>query len=75
MYRPTRELKAAGVEEHQIAGLQFVDAHRVADPRLIARGSRERHPRSLLEYVANEAAAIEPLFGRIAAKLVVHANE
>jgi hypothetical protein len=54
-----REVEAAGIEEHEIAGPQLVEADAIADAREIARGARQRDAGHLLEHVLDETAAVE----------------
>lgn len=69
-----RKLEAAGVKKYEIARLKLRSINRFADFRLLARRPRQGDTGGLLKHIANEAAAIETLLGRVAAKLVVDTN-
>jgi hypothetical protein len=70
-----RERKPAGIEEHEVAGLQVVERDLVADPAHLLGRPRQRDAGHLLEHVADEPAAIEAGFGGVAAVLVVHPDQ
>src|SRR5204862_4529647 len=65
----------AGVEEHEVARLEVIDRNTVAHLRLLARAARQRHAGDLLEYVADESAAIHPAFRRLSSELVADADQ
>ena len=70
-----REREAPGVEEHEVARLQFGQLDYLADVAHVLRGARQRDARHLLEHVADEPAAIESGFRRVAAPFVTNADE
>jgi hypothetical protein len=63
------------VEEHQVAGLQFIHRHRVSAAADVLRTARKHLADRLLEHVTDQPAAVEAGIRRIAAKPVVHAQQ
>jgi hypothetical protein len=66
---------AHGVEEHQVAGLQFVLVDDLAGLADLARTARQVEAEAFLENVADEAGAVEAGFGAAAAALVADSDE
>jgi hypothetical protein len=70
-----RETAPQGIEEHEIARLQFVAMDRLADLADVARGARQYQAEALPEDMAHQAAAVEAGLGRLAAAPIMHADE
>jgi hypothetical protein len=70
-----RKRRASGVEEHQVAGLEIARGDPAAQPCHFPRRARQGHADDLLEYIADQAAAIETMLGAAAAVTVVDADQ
>jgi len=69
------ERRPHGVEEHQIARLEFVLADGLGRARLLGGAARQHHAQALLVDRAHEAAAVHAILEVIATVFVAHAQE
>ena len=68
------ERAAHGVEEHEIAGLEFLATDLVAEAGHFTGGARQVETDRVAEHVEHQAAAVEAGLGRRTAKAVTYAE-
>ncbi len=70
-----RESPAHGVEEDEIAGLEFLFVNRIANLALLFSSSRQQFSNSIPEHYLHESAAIQPRVGVGAATAIVDSDK
>lgn len=69
------ERLAQGVEEYQVAGIEFAASHRPPRAAHLLRTAWQLHPQHLTKDIVDEPAAVETDIRRVAPELIGHADQ
>lgn len=69
------ETRPTCVEKHKISDTQVVPSYRTAERRLTRRCTADTYANRSMQNILDEAAAVEPVYGRLAAIPVTYADQ
>lgn len=70
-----RETPTTSIEKHKISNTQVSPSYRTAQRRLTRRRTTDTYANRSTQNILNEAAAVEPVYGRLATVPVTYADQ